>query len=370
MTLTDRLKGLLEGTAIAPPMTPGERLEETYSTSLKSSEKRPIATIIADLKALNIRLWIDAAGSLQFHDANPGRKVGVDITEGKGRTHLFSGKVTAAHSRRSEVHRLLTELAVDVDKFAEYFVQQREDSIMTQLNRLFVSQSKEQDGQRLRIAKIKCGACPFESETSVGHFASNDTPIHYERAIGRKFTERGWRVSARPQDHRCPACVKKELETKRSGGVQPTLKLVKDPDLMTSKAKPPPDMTREHRRIIFEKLNELYANETTGYSGDWTDKKVAESLGCPRAWVAQIREENFGPEGSNEVISADLDKAGAVLQRLYEVAESNDTLATEMIAAADALRDRAEDVKRQSKEAKEAAHAVERRLTDIRGTLR
>ena len=58
----------------------------------------------------------------------------------------------------------------------------------------------------------------------------------------------------------------------------------------------------EDRRIIFEKLNEVYLNEREGYSEDWTDKKVAEHLGVPQAWVTQIRADNFGPHGSNKVI--------------------------------------------------------------------
>ena len=62
----------------------------------------------------------------------------------------------------------------------------------------------------------------------------------------------------------------------------------------------PREMTRDDRRIIFAKLNDVYIDEKQGYSGTWTDKSVAAYLGVPWAWVAKIRDENFGAERSNE----------------------------------------------------------------------
>ncbi len=48
---------------------------------------------------------------------------------------------------------------------------------------------------------------------------------------------------------------------------------------------PPAELTRENRRIILAKLEEVYVDEKTGYSPGWTDAKLALDLGVPRAWV-------------------------------------------------------------------------------------
>jgi len=63
-----------------------------------------------------------------------------------------------------------------------------------------------------------------------------------------------------------------------------------------------PEMSRSDRRIIFSKLEEVWKDEEHGYQGAWTDQAVARDLGShiPAAWVATVREENFGPVRSNE----------------------------------------------------------------------
>ncbi|WP_176086911.1 hypothetical protein [Martelella sp. HB161492] len=63
------------------------------------------------------------------------------------------------------------------------------------------------------------------------------------------------------------------------------------------KADPPPVMKRDDRRIIAAKLDDVYS--TDAYVEPWTDAAVAKDLGVPRAWVSEVREAFFGPEGSN-----------------------------------------------------------------------
>lgn len=80
------------------------------------------------------------------------------------------------------------------------------------------------------------------------------------------------------------------------------------------KADPPREMSRDDRRIIFAKIDEIYVGN--GYQAPWTDTAVAKDLGVPAAWVAKVRDEMFGPEGSNPEIDnflkelAGLRKAG------------------------------------------------------------
>ena len=65
-------------------------------------------------------------------------------------------------------------------------------------------------------------------------------------------------------------------------------------------ADPPPAMDREDRRIITEKLDDVYGDR--GYRGSWTDTTLARDLNVPRAWVSEVREAFFGPEGSNPLL--------------------------------------------------------------------
>ena len=59
--------------------------------------------------------------------------------------------------------------------------------------------------------------------------------------------------------------------------------------------------TREQRRQIVELLNTCYDTKAERYIGTDTDKTVADCIGggVLFGWVAQVREEFFGPDGGN-----------------------------------------------------------------------
>ncbi|MCR6673294.1 hypothetical protein [Devosia ginsengisoli] len=113
--------------------------------------------------------------------------------------------------------------------------------------------------------------------------------------------------------------------------------------------RPPRQMSREDRRLIFAKLEEVYIDEKSGYSAGWNDDAVAKDMACPRAWVEEIREQNFGPQKSDqsaEVISiramlngaeADIKVASNTLKlarTAHAEAEKDMTAAGELIASA------------------------------------
>lgn len=158
-------------------------------------------------------------------------------------------------------------------------------------------------GRHMRGSVVTC-RCGVAKTVAVNQF-SNSTPRDQhdleQQLIRRKLEEAGWLVGKRPGKHLCPGCAAKNKET----NVVPITK----PDA-------PREMGREDRRIIFEKLNEVYVNETTGYGPGWTDAKVATDLGVPRAWVTMVRDEMFGPEGSNEEIRATIKDATALLAEI------------------------------------------------------
>ena len=70
-------------------------------------------------------------------------------------------------------------------------------------------------------------------------------------------------------------------------------------------------MTRDERRIIFEKINEIYVGEKVGYSDSWDDEKVAKDLGVPRAWVSAIREDMIWPRRERSHVGTSRRDAGA-----------------------------------------------------------
>lgn len=103
----------------------------------------------------------------------------------------------------------------------------------------------------------------------------------------------------------------------------------------------PKPMGRDDRRIIFEKLHEVYVDEKVGYSEGWTDHRVSTALGCPQAWVQSVRDEMFGPEGSNEQIRATIADAKTVLAEIKSAVMPAEAL-TEAIKALTTKADRIE----------------------------
>ena len=85
-------------------------------------------------------------------------------------------------------------------------------------------------------------------------------------------------------------------------------------------AEAPRTMTRDERRIIFEKLNDVYVSEKVGYMEDWNDEKVAKDLGVARAWVSGLREEMFGPD-INEQSTRVIAEAREVMGEIKAVAD-------------------------------------------------
>jgi hypothetical protein len=149
--------------------------------------------------------------------------------------------------------------------------------------------------------RLTCGECGTEAELGRQNFGEEKAL----QLVPKKFAQKGWYVGARERDDRCPACLER---VKASRAARPALHLVPStpetpapveaPMSATPKpvvAEPPREMRRDDRRVIFAKLEEIYLDETRGYSAGWSDQRVAADLGVPRAWVSQIREENFGP---------------------------------------------------------------------------
>jgi len=167
--------------------------------------------------------------------------------------------------------------------------------------REFLYEVVTQGEQRLGSNKVQCRKCSTaEYLTNTG--AKRNPPDF----IARYFRNKGWRLGGKPNEDVCPSC----------NGFKPKMKVAGDE---TPTADAPRDMSREDRRIIFSKIDDLYLDDRSGYAAPWTDASVARDLGVPRAWVSQVRDELFGPEGSNADYAEFQKEVAALRDGLAEV---------------------------------------------------
>lgn len=197
--------------------------------------------------------------------------------------------------------------------------------------RVFAKVSRPEHGRMIDRFVMRCSECPAEETLGRQNFG----PGVAAEQVPKKFAAKGWTVGTANDgsDDLCPACSGRHRErphlklvsptkeeqtmkqhTKQAGPVAAVAAITKP------SAEPPREMSRDDRRLIFAKLDEFYVDENTGYSAGWTDDKVATDLGVPRAWVAQIRDENFGP-GTNEEITKLLSEVNETV-RLHEGVKS------------------------------------------------
>lgn len=93
-----------------------------------------------------------------------------------------------------------------------------------------------------------------------------------------------------------------------------------------------PGWTREQRRKARDALDVHYDDERLRYRGDWTDKSLADSINVPRALLAEVRDDYYGPD-RNEAeakrranLTAALAEAEKTLERLMNTATDCETL--------------------------------------------
>jgi hypothetical protein len=206
------------------------------------------------------------------------------------------------------------------------------------------------DNQMVRGIIAHCGApgceaaIPLPVNTLQGSRGSSDE-IEFQ-FIARKLEAKGWQIGRSETSHRCPRCSSAASKSAMMSSASVGASAIRRPEKMhnenpmTEKLKVVKDnmrlMTREDRRIIFEKLNETYVSERVGYGDGWTDEKVAVDLGVPRAWVKLIRDENFGDELSNETIRQQVKEAREVYTKIKAI-EPHLAEAQRLIAVADKI---------------------------------
>lgn len=188
---------------------------------------------------------------------------------------------------------------------------------------------------------IRCSTCANTHTHALHSGAKSVSQPEAERIMRRL----GWEVGRNRRHDRCPGClqlVRDERAANRAAGQAKLADVMpaevinlfgpkpdqsEESELKTTpiRAEPPREMSLEDRRIIFAKIHDVYLDAKTGYDNGWSDKKVATDLGVPQAWVAKIREENFGPDNSNaeaRELAARIEKAEERMRGLKAESEA------------------------------------------------
>ena len=170
--------------------------------------------------------------------------------------------------------------------------------------------------------------------------------------IESRFQNKGWQVGRDSSDDYCPSCVAtrqaerrakrfKSVSEIKSPPVQPEETKVETVMTALNGSDAPHEMSRADRRIIFSQLEECYGDETTGYKDGWSDSAVAKHLGShiPVAWVAAVREENFGPTKDNGEVRDMLSRVEAMRQEAINLLVEAKKVRIEAAAVVEKIND-------------------------------
>lgn len=182
-----------------------------------------------------------------------------------------------------------------------------------------------EDGQQRSGYKITCCRCGKEDEI----VASGHTGSLPQSVINKKFQQKGWKTGRKPIGPCCSVQRPARFPTPQNS--EDVMKKTIDADPVQPLAiEAPRQMTPADKRKVFRAIDDQWDEKHGRYIGAASDQHVASTLGVPRAWVVEVREENFGKTQRNE----DLDKAlgelknvkGEITRALDKVLEFATTL--------------------------------------------
>ena len=143
------------------------------------------------------------------------------------------------------------------------------------------------------VAAVICDECGHRDEVPCAYKGKTEAKSRAARPnegqARSKAIQLGWSIIRNKM--RCPACEEK----RKSEMKQETVTKLHQ----TTPARSP---SKRQRIEIFTMLAEVYDIDAGLYKNGDTDDSVADVLGVMPGWVAEIREEEFGPAGGNESI--------------------------------------------------------------------
>lgn len=202
-----------------------------------------------------------------------------------------------------------------------------------------------------RAMKITCAECEGVAYFPFLTGINRKPPI----AAIQHFQAKGWVVGSSHRKDACPIHVRPRKSTK---GGKP----------MTTDTQPaadaPREMSREDRRIVFDKISGVY--DTDRYIAPWTDAAVAKDLGVPRDWVATVRADFFGEAGSNQLFDEYLAKKAEIEAELRTIrdhfADEKAALGKMSVEAVGALTKTFQDFEKRVAELTALGRKIEREI--------
>jgi hypothetical protein len=216
------------------------------------------------------------------------------------------------------------------------------------------------------------------------------------------FRNHGWIVGGGPRADICPKCyhfiTEKQREDQRAKkmsnanvievgaaqvNVQPNIPTPFPTPLPTPTPAPPPapppapkpaipvsqltlkDVDKTAKRIIDDKLDDVYEAGKGGYINGYSDEKVASELNTMVEWVALVRDFGHGPNTSNADISEDIKAIDKALSEVREAKRLVDAGVERMTELDKALNIRLADFEKKSAEFQTLYNQVKARLGNL-----
>ncbi len=197
---------------------------------------------------------------------------------------------------------------------------------------------------RTPSVRATCDACGSQHEFTCD-YSNGPQPKPMTGQAMRRLTAHGW--TGTDKSLRCPSCTQAKRQQREQ---------IKQEELPVKAEAPPATVapirqpSREQKRQIIELLNEVYDVKAERYKGDETDVTVANTIGpeVMFGWVAQLREEMFGPDGGNEEIEsllADMKRMMDVGSAMVKEAEGRTAAFKEALVKIGAMAHRLEAIK-------------------------
>lgn len=172
-----------------------------------------------------------------------------------------------------------------------------------------------------KITCCKCGK--VEELVASGHTGSLPQTV-----INKKFQQKGWKTGRKSV---CPTCLKPHTAEVIPMKSAPTIDSVALQINSQSPAQPtaieaPREMSPADKRKVFRAIDDQWDEAKGRYIGAASDQHIADTLKVPRAWVKDVREENFGKSQRNE----ELDKLIGEAKNLRAEAARNAATALDL----------------------------------------
>jgi rubredoxin len=164
------------------------------------------------------------------------------------------------------------------------------------------------EGYGVSRAKASCDECSRSEVVPANHGSEKSGKYNInEGQVKRKLCAQGW--SDVKGKLRCPSC---EAKRKISNHKEANMATKQEPK--SASVVPMREPTKEQKREIVAMLQITYDTDAGRYKSGDTDKTVAEAIGggVMWGWVAEIRDDLFGPDGTNDDVAKLLDEVAAI----------------------------------------------------------